>query len=343
MLKNILKVFLIVSCVASATLIIYGQVQCNGSQVFSEKSCAGDQMSEDEQVLFDIVNKYRAANGQTTAKFSSSLSMVANRHLIDLRINVKSFTHSWSNCPYDIKNDKTWPCIIDAPKRLKSGYSGQGYETLYVTSTGKATPQLALEAWKKSALHNSIILNRDIFKDLPWEEIGVAIDGNYAALWFGTSKRSGSSFGDGGSGIGVTYDQAINGLSKTIPIKLSSSTIENNRWQGISADKKIIFEISGAKANLNEAKMTVTSSLEADGKLSDKNFEALSTLLGNIFPEWADREVWLRNTLKLIGADHTTSRTKVVRKVFVQLKNGAGNTVQLLFSPESGRRAIEIF
>ncbi len=343
MMHNILRAAFLLICVASTSTLLSGQIQCNGSQLFTEKSCIGDQISSDERTLLDLVNKYRTANGKAAAKPSDSLSIVANRHLLDLKLNVRSFTHSWSDCPYDIKNEKTWPCIIDAPKRLKSGYIGQGYETLYVTSTGKATPQLALDAWEKSTLHNSIILNQDLFKGLPWEEIGVSIEGNYAALWFGTSKRSRGAVGEDGEGLGVTYEQAVNGLTKTIPVKLASSTIENNRWQGTSADKKIRFEISGTKPEINEAKMAVTSSLETDGKLSSKNLQSLSTLLKNIFPEWSDRDVWLQNTLKIIGADHTTSRTKIIRKVLVQLKYGAGNTVQLLFSPENGRRAIEIF
>lgn len=338
-MNKVLSIFILtVVC----SLIVWGQTPCNGKQLFVEKSCAGDSVSADEQALFELIGKYRAANGKPSAKLSNSLSSVANRHLLDLKLNVKTFTHSWSNCPYDIKNEKTWPCIIDAPKRLNSGYNGQGYETLYVTATGKASPQMAIEAWKKSTLHNSIILNLDMFASLSWEEIGVAIDGNYAALWFGTSG-SGSLIGNNEAGLGVTYEQAVNGLSKLVPVKLANSTVESNRWQGISADKKIKFEISGAQTELDEAKMAVTAELEEDGKLSPKNSAALSTLLKNIFPEWKDRDDWLQNNLKLVGADHTLTRTKVVRKILVQLRYGAAGSVQLYFSPASAKRAIEVF
>ena len=41
----------------------------------------------------------------------------------------------------------------------------------------KATPALALGEWKKSQLHNSIILNDGMFRTMPWDEVGVAIAG----------------------------------------------------------------------------------------------------------------------------------------------------------------------
>lgn len=342
MSQQLVKVVFVLIFAAMCSVMVSGQTPCNGRQLFVEKSCVGDLVSNDEQALFDLIVRYRTANGKPMAKLSTSLSSVANRHLLDLKLNLKAFTHSWSNCPYDIKNEKTWPCIIDAPKRLSSGYNGQGFETLYVTATGKASPQMAIEAWKKSALHNSIILNLDMFASLSWDEIGVAIDGNYAALWFGTTG-SGSSMGKNETGLGVTYEQAINGLSTLVPVKLTNSTVESNKWQGASADKKIKFEISGAKTDLNEAKMAVTAQLEEDGKLSPKNLAGLSTLVRNIFPEWKDRDDWLQNNLKLVGADHTITRTKIVRKILVQLRYGAAGSVQLYFSPASAKRAIEVF
>lgn len=48
---------------------------------------------------------------------------------------------------------------------------------------------LALDAWKKSDLHNSIILNLGMFEKMQWDEVGIAIDGEYASLWFGHPGR----------------------------------------------------------------------------------------------------------------------------------------------------------
>ena len=38
---------------------------------------------------------------------------------------------------------------------------------------------------RRATLHNSIILNLGLFSKVQWDEVGVAIDGEYAALWFG--------------------------------------------------------------------------------------------------------------------------------------------------------------
>ena len=74
--------------------------------------------------------------------------------------------------------------MFDAPKKFDPAFTGIGYENVYFNSKGNFSPADALEGWKKSPLHNAAILNLDSFKDTKWIAGGVAIDGNYAALWF---------------------------------------------------------------------------------------------------------------------------------------------------------------
>ena len=156
----IVAAFLITAPVVPAL----GQAACDGKQLFTAEACAGDAVSDEEKTLFDLVNKYRRSQNKTELKISPSLSRLANRRMLDLKFNVKKLTHSWSNCPYLISDQKPWGCVIDAPTRLKTGYPGQGYETLYRTTTGQVTPDAAIAAWKKSQLHNSIILNLETFR-----------------------------------------------------------------------------------------------------------------------------------------------------------------------------------
>lgn len=321
--------------------MIHAQAECDGKQIFSEKACAGDNVTADEKSLFDLVTSYRSSNGLPVSKLSTSLSKLANRHLIDIKVNLRYFTHSWSNCPYDIKDEKTWSCIIDAPVRLNSGYEGQGYETIYVTSEKTAKVSNALESWKRSSLHNSIITNQGMFKDLPWDEIGVAVDGSYVALWFGTPKKAGS-MGSEGAGLGITYEQIVAGLSRIVVIKQESTTIEATKWQGSSADKKITMEIFGTKKDVTEAKLSVTARLEADRSLSPRSFNVLVTLLKNAFPGWPDREAWLLSSLKAIGANTSAERTKIIGKNVVEIRHGAGGSIVMQLIPQSAKRAIEI-
>jgi uncharacterized protein YkwD len=65
------------------------QPPCSGVDALTAKSCAGDTTSPDEQVLFDLLTKYRTANGLPAVRLSPALSMVAYRHIIDLVQNVK--------------------------------------------------------------------------------------------------------------------------------------------------------------------------------------------------------------------------------------------------------------
>lgn len=319
------------------------QGNCTGNGIFIEKTCAGDSSSADEAALFEIVNKYRTANGRPALRLSSSLSMLANRRMLDLGQNLKSLTHSWSNCPYDITDDTTWPCVIDAPRRLNSGYDGKGYETLYRTATGTVSPTLALETWKKSSLHNSIILNQGIFKDLAWDEVGIAIDGKFAAMWFGYPDGASQFKSDAVTGLGGSYEQAVSGLAKMLSIDKTSSTIENNIWRGFSSDKGLKLEIFGTFNEIKDANVGITVKLDPNGKIDPDKKIALTTLLKNLFPEWPDIDIWLENSINAISQNSTASKTKLVRKIAISLRSEAPNSTTLSIKPHSKPSYIEVF
>lgn len=322
---------------------ILAQANCTGTQIFQTSKCSGDEVTSEEQTLFDLVNKYRAANGRSELRLSASLSMVANRRMLDLKQNLRVLTHSWSNCKYDINNQKTWPCVTDSPLRLKSGYAGQGYETLYRTAMGSARPIPALDAWKKSTLHNSIILNQDSFKSLEWDEVGIAIDAEFAAVWFGTKGSAPKETEGRVIGLGISYDQAVKGLTKILTIDQSSSTIENNRWTGFSPDRKLKLEIYGTKKELSEANLGISIKLEPDQTLAKKNKLAVVTLLKNIFPDWPDRDTWFDSSLAEILAGKSASKTKIVRKIAVELRSDGRAAIALSIKHQEKPSYIEIF
>ncbi len=330
-------------CIFGVFDTVKAQSNCSGSQIFTAKNCTGDANSGDEKTLLQLVNKYRVANKQSELRLSAPLSMLANRRILDMKQNMKMLTHSWSNCPYDIKVEKTWPCVIDAPQRLNTGYKGQGYETLYRVDSGSATPSLALAAWQKSTLHNSIILNLDIFRNMAWEEAGVAINGQYAVLWFGHSGSGLRASGDSGAGLGVTYDQTVAGLSKILSINQTSSSVEDNKWQGLSPDKKIKLEIYGTRKEVSEADIRITAKLETTGKLAPQHHAAIVTLLKNIFPEWTDIDTWLTDSIRTIARDQSASKTKLVRKIVAEITSGGSNTLKLSVRPQLRQRAVEVF
>ena len=86
---------------------VSAQTNCTGSQILQAANCNGDDASSEEMSLLELVNMYRVANGQSELRLSKPLSMVANRRMLDLKQNLKFLTHSWSNCKYEINDQKT--------------------------------------------------------------------------------------------------------------------------------------------------------------------------------------------------------------------------------------------
>ena len=342
-IRGIILYVAILACVCDLPASSNAQQICTGAQIFTASACDGDGNSAAEKDLLDIVNKYRVANGRPVLSLSASLSKLGNRRMLDLRQNLKRITHSWSNCPYEMADEKTWPCLIDSPKRLNSGYDGQGYETLYYTSTGSASPGAAVDAWKKSSLHSSIILNQGMFQNMSWDEVGIAIDGQYAALWFGYRGDDLKVAKENVIGIGVSYDQAVSGLSKLLSIEQTSSTVSNDTWAGFSADKKVKLEINGTRKEISEADVGITVKLDPNGKLDPEKKVVLARLLKNCFPEWPDIDLWLDNSTNMISQNPTAWRTKIVRKVSIEMRSDSSGSLRLSIKPQAKPRSIEVY
>lgn len=139
-----------------------------------------DGLEPEEQKLYDMVNQYRTQNGLATIPISKALTLVANRHVHDLTSNIGKLTHSWSDASYSSNPTAMW----EAPQRFSTGYTGNGYENAYWSSSG-ATADGALLSWKNSPGHNEVLLNLGIWQSSTWKAIGVGIYGEYAVLWVG--------------------------------------------------------------------------------------------------------------------------------------------------------------
>lgn len=321
----------------------FSQVNCDGKKLFNEKNCAGDEITAQEKELYRIVNEYRAQNGLAQIPLSESLSVVANRHLLDLTINIKSLTHGWSNCPYDINNQSTWKCVSESPKRLKVSYVGNGYENLFRQRGGVATPALALEAWKKSEMHNALILNLNIFKGKKFDAFGIACHGEYIALWFGsTESLSGNSGNSKTKGLGVTFEKAVSGLTGVVEIKKTASSFEGDQWVGISADKSVMLMVAGTKENVSEAAISIKIKLEKNSQLSQKNKNVLKTFLNNLASEWKEREIWVDSSLKKLQQNPKLAQTVNPGNKTVAMNVDAENYLSITVRPSKNPVAVEI-
>jgi uncharacterized protein YkwD len=178
-----------------------------------------DAISAREQELYNLIMAYRASLGLPTIPFSESLSKTAARHALDTVENVGDYAgHSWSDAPYDSANPATYPNMWDAPERVGTPYTDNGYEitTGYVGNAIKTVemmPQTALDNWKGSAPHNAVITNTGTWANIEWKAIGIGMYKGIAHVWFGaTTDPLGDPVfeaGGGGGATGTTIDAML--------------------------------------------------------------------------------------------------------------------------------------
>ncbi|MBP1993627.1 CAP and S-layer homology domain-containing protein [Paenibacillus eucommiae] len=180
----------------------------NGSanEGFPDKLLLADGMyplTDSEKQLASLINKYREKLGLAAYKLSKSMTKVARYHAYDANVNGvpegECNLHSWTE-------QKTWTggcytpdhrnaaLMWDKPREITDGsYKGEGFEIAYWHSS-LATPSDALEGWKKSSGHHDLIIGKGPWSDL--SVMGVAIEGNYAFVWFGTEKDPNGYFSE---------------------------------------------------------------------------------------------------------------------------------------------------
>lgn len=171
------------------TAAALAQRECDAKQILQPGPCAGDELDARERRLAQLINEYRAQHGLEPIALSASLSLVANRHVRDMALNLKTLTHDWSDCP------NSRECMWQAPRRLGTVYPGEGYENAAYMGGGAAgaEPDVAgfLELWKEGGKgpHNAVILNRKgpdaDWRGMRWRALGIGIHRGYAVMWVG--------------------------------------------------------------------------------------------------------------------------------------------------------------
>jgi hypothetical protein len=146
--------------------------------------------TRDATELAKVINDYRATLELPRIAVSAKLTEVARAHVRDLNDNNpvtdKCNMHSWSSkgtwtsCCYD-KSKAAARCMWIKPKEI-AGYAGNGYEI--AASASGIAPAQALAQWQKSPAHHEVMINKGIWTK-PWRAFGVAIEGDYAVVWFG--------------------------------------------------------------------------------------------------------------------------------------------------------------
>lgn len=173
------------------------------TQVSSEETRVIDALkamgvSEKEAKLYYIINAYRESKGLQKLSFSKSLTIVARTHVSDSNTytpekqrdsrGMQGNLHSWSNhgswTPVVYTSDHEYAANMWSKPRELTSYTGNGYE-ISSWNSGNITPEDALDLWKNSSGHNAVMTTQGNWSDL--KTMGVAIDGKYAHVWFGSA------------------------------------------------------------------------------------------------------------------------------------------------------------
>jgi len=168
---------------------VYPQGKATEEQV---KTTGGGCLSQDEMILFNLVNDLRKQNKLEIIPLSWSLSQVASIHIRDLQSwnpQEKSCSlHSWSEkgpwkaCCH-AKDPNGTRCMNDKPSEL-TGYNGKGFELVYWEEES-ATSFEAFELWKQVEASREMILNKGKWQSKQWKAMGVGIREGYAIIWLG--------------------------------------------------------------------------------------------------------------------------------------------------------------
>lgn len=161
--------------------------------LFASRIEAADAPPDPTEQLTDLIFDYRAQNGLPAIPVSPSLSTVAALHVADLERNPpkgRCNAHSWSAnprwtaCCYT-RDHAQARCMWDKPREITRGaYIGHGFEIVCWNADGM-TAEIAMDCWRRSAMHHSVILNRDSWRDTRWQALGIRMSQHYAVLWLG--------------------------------------------------------------------------------------------------------------------------------------------------------------
>ncbi len=158
----------------------------------AENDIISKSASQDETILYNMINDMRRANKLSLIPFSYQLSYVAHVHIDDLIQNKPqdkgcslqgwSKSGKWTSC-CNTKDATGIQCMKSKPKEI-TAYPGNGYELIYWDEE-KAMPGEALDLWQQLTASSEMILSRGKWKSYQWKAIGVGIKEGYAILWLG--------------------------------------------------------------------------------------------------------------------------------------------------------------
>ena len=178
-------------------VLVFPAIAAENQGITNGNDTIRSRMTQDETVLFNMINDMRIQNKLPAIPFSSDLCKVANTHIADLikykpqdkgcSLHSWSGSGKWTSC-CNTKEVFGIQCMKAKPREI-TGYKGDGFELIY-WGEDKATPEEAAALWKQVDASSDMILSRAKWSGYQWKALGVGMKDGYAILWLGDSINS---------------------------------------------------------------------------------------------------------------------------------------------------------
>jgi cell division septation protein DedD len=174
------------------TLLTFSVIASNLTTKNSENDTVKNVITQDETILFNMINDMRRQNKLPSIPLSLDLCKVAQTHIADLikwkpqekgcSLHSWSGSGKWTSC-CNTKEVFGIQCMKAKPREI-TGYAGDGYELIY-WGEDNAIPAEAAELWKQVEASSDMILSRAKWSSYQWKALGVGVKDGYAVLWLG--------------------------------------------------------------------------------------------------------------------------------------------------------------
>jgi hypothetical protein len=173
-------------------VLAFSGITRNVSYYISSNDTVFAGISQDETILYNMINDMRRQNKLPSIPLSMDLCKVAQIHIADLikwkpqekgcSLHSWSGSGKWTSC-CNTKEVFGIQCMKSKPREI-TGYQGDGYELIY-WGEDNATPAEAAALWKEVVASSDMILSKAKWSSYQWKAIGVGIRSGYAVLWLG--------------------------------------------------------------------------------------------------------------------------------------------------------------
>ena len=178
-------------------ILVFSSIAGNLSTNNSGNDTVVAGLSQDESILFNMINDMRRQNKLSSIPLSLDLCKVAQTHIADLikwkpqekgcSLHSWSGSGKWTSC-CNTKEVFGIQCMKSKPREI-TGYPGDGYELIY-WGEDNATPAEAAALWKQVGASSDMILSQAKWSEYQWKAIGVGIKSGYAILWLGDAVNA---------------------------------------------------------------------------------------------------------------------------------------------------------